>query len=467
MTRTRYRKGALLGLLAAGLVLGLAYASTRDEQPSRAGAPPTAAAPATPAPAAAPPGGEDAGTVDLARQEADAFAQKVMEALRIAGVRDALNYDPERFLIWTPSADGGQGLTLFLTNVYDDYRAAPPGQRTRVLERIISVHQAPPSAPEAYAQARPALLPVIRPRSYFEMLQVRGTADSPSAAWRPLGEVLAVSLVQDLPDSMRYIHPGDLERWGVSFDEAYAHALANLRARSREPLVSIGPGVCAAAWGDSYSPSRLLLDEVVKRCLVRGEPVVLAPGRDLLLITGAQDEQGLRQVAELAAEALEAPRPMDGRALRRTASGWVPFLPARASASWPALHRLALRSEVRDYADQTEQLNALHLEKGVELFAASLLVAEDEDGRIRTHTLWVNGIQTLLPRADSIIFMEEERGPEAPPVAVVPWEQVVRDVGHLLVREEGLYPERYRLKGFPTPKHFERWKAERTAREVP
>jgi hypothetical protein len=459
-----------LGLLAVGLALGLAYASTRDAQPSRAGVPPTVTTPAAPVPAAASPGGEDAGTVEPARQEADAFAQKVMEALRIAGVRDELHYDPERFLIWSPSEDGGQGMTIFLTNLHDDYRAAPPGMKTQVLERIISVHQ-PPPRPESYAEARPALMPVVRPRAYFEMLKVRDASSpsgkSPSAAWRPLGEVLAVSLVQDLPDSMRYLHPEDLERWGVSFDTAYAHALANLRARSREPLVSISPGVCAAAWGDSYSPSRMLLDEVVKRCQVRGEPVVLAPGRDLLLITGAQDEQGLQQVAELAAEALEAPRPMDGRALRRTASGWVPFLPERTSASWPALHRLARHSLVRDYADQSEQLNALHLEKGVDLFVASLLVAEDEDGRILTHTLWVNGLQTLLPRADSIIFMEEERGPEAPPVAVVPWEQVVRDVGHLLVREEGLYPERYRLKGFPTPKHFERWKAERTAREVP
>ncbi|HSP77274.1 MAG TPA: hypothetical protein VLQ93_02005, partial [Myxococcaceae bacterium] len=160
--------------------------------------------------------------MDLERQEADAFAQKALETLRIGGVRGELHYDPERFLIQLPGEDGGQGLILYLTNLYQEYRAAPPGMKTQVLERVLHIQQAP-DLPEGYAEVGPALLPVVRPRSYFEMRKVRDPSSpldgTPSAAWRPLGEVLAVSLVHDLPETMRYIGPSDLERWGISFDE--------------------------------------------------------------------------------------------------------------------------------------------------------------------------------------------------------------------------------------------------------
>jgi hypothetical protein len=118
--------------------------------------------------------------------------------------------------------------------------------------------------------------------------------------WRPLGEVMAVALVHDGPETMRYISPELLASWGISFDTALTHALENLRRRSSEPLEMLAPGTCGSTWRDNYDTSRMLLDEVVRRCPVRGEPVVLLPHRDLLLITGSRDEEGLVLAAERA-----------------------------------------------------------------------------------------------------------------------------------------------------------------------
>jgi hypothetical protein len=58
--------------------------------------------------------------------------------------------------------------------------------------------------------------------------------------------------------------------------------MENLRSQSSEPLIPVAPGVCASGWRDSHAVSRMLLDEVVRRCKVRGDPVVFAPQRGLL-----------------------------------------------------------------------------------------------------------------------------------------------------------------------------------------
>jgi hypothetical protein len=44
---------------------------------------------------------------------------------------------------------------------------------------------------------------------------------------------------------------------------------------------------------------------------------------------------------------------------------------------------------------------------------------------------------------------------------------VERDVGKLLAREEGLYPVRYRLKGFPSEEQLARWKKDPRVMDVP
>lgn len=458
---TRLWNGMLLGILGGGLALALWYASARYELP------------ATPSTAAAP-GGEDAGNADPERQEADAFARLALETLRAAGIQGELHYDPERFLIQVPGTDGQQPLTLFLANFHAEYRAAPPERRSEVLQRLLVLHEAP-KVPAAYAAVRPELLPVLRPRSYFELLGLLGTGQDAAqpgttpVTWRPLGEVMAVALVHDGPETMRYIDPEQLTRWGVSFDTAHADALENLRRRSSEPLEMLAPGTCASTWEDNYATSRLLLDEVVRRCPVRGEPVVLLPHRDLLLITGSKDEQGLILAAERAEQALAAPRAQDGRALRLTSSGWVPFLPERGSRAWPAFHRLATSSLARDYSDQQERLHQLHERQGVDIFIAGFVTVEDEGEheQIRSHAVWVKGIDTLLPQVDVVFFMDSELGPEAPPVGVVTWDVVVRDVGHLLVPEPGLYPVRYRLKGFPSEEQLARWRKQPGVMDVP
>ncbi len=461
MVRGGQWRGGLLALLTAVLAVGWWYASAHEELPSPEGTP-HAQAPA------APEGGD---SQERARQEADAFAREALEKLRAAGFKGELRYEPERFQIQVPEAEGQQAQTIFLGNFYGEYRSAPPERRAEAMRRMLVLGRAP-SAPVTYEAAREALLPVVRPRAYFELLRLEGPEppgeDTEPASWRPLGDALAVALVQDTPEAMRYLGEKDFTQWGVTFEEATAQALENLRRQSREALIPLAPGTCVSPWRDSYATSRMLLEEVLRGCPVRGEPVALVPHRDLLILTGSRDEEGLARAAELALEAYQAPRPVDGRALRRTPQGWVPFLPERDSKAWPTLRKLQVMSQALEYASQREGLDARHMRQEVDLFVAAFVpLYDDEQGRSVSQSVWVKGIDMLLPRADLLFLMDSALGPEAPPLAVVRWDVVQRDTGELLAPVPGLYPERYRPKGFPSEEQIERWKKDPSTGRMP
>ncbi|PTL83086.1 hypothetical protein DAT35_13815 [Vitiosangium sp. GDMCC 1.1324] len=388
--------------------------------------------------------------------ERDAFARRAIEALRASGETRSIQYDAAGFQLRLGDKDGTM---VFLSNFYDEYRALPPEMQDEVFTRISRVRDMP-ELPKTYAEARPNLLPVVRGRTFFEQLRLvvkDGAAKPVPISWKPLGPFLGVGLAFDGPDTLRYLGPDDLTRWSVSFDQALGVGLENLRQRSSEPLEQLSPGACQAPWEDNYAASRLLLDEVVRRCKVRGAPVVVVPHRDLFLITGSEDEDGLHQVATKALRAMMAPRALDGRALRLAPEGWVPFMPERLSNAWPDFRKLELFTRARDYAEQTQGLEKLYQEKGEDVFVAAYTPYQDERGRSISYAVWLKGVDSILPRAEVIFFMDPALGEEAPPVGIARWEEVAKAAGELLVPVEGLYPERYRVKGFPSREQLARW----------
>jgi hypothetical protein len=393
------------------------------------------------------------------KAEREAFARRAIKALRAAGEKRDIQYDATGFLLRIGSKGKDPGETVFLGNFFDEYRALAPEQREAVFAQL-SRMQDRPTLPRSFAEARPNLLPVVRGRTFFEQLSlvVKDSAGRPApVVWKAVGPFLGAGLAFDGPDTLQYLGFEELERWGLSFDGAFKVALENLRQRSTEALDQLAPGTCMAPWEDNYASSRLLLVEVVRRCAVRGDPVVMAPHRDLLLITGSEDEDGLRQVAEKSLQALMAPRAMDGRALRLTSEGWVPFMPERLSNAWGGFRKLELYTQARDYDEQTKRLEKLYAERGEDVFVASYTPYQDEQGRSISYAVWLRGVDTLLPKADVIFFMDPALGEEAPPVAIARWDEVVKAIGYLVKKQVGLYPERYRVTGFPAEYQLAQW----------
>jgi hypothetical protein len=80
--------------------------------------------------------------------------------------------------------------------------------------------------------------------------------------------------------------------------------------------------------------------------------------------------------------------------------------------------------------------------------------------------IWRRTQRTTQHLADPEEVREDERPPQEPS-AVVRWDLVQRDVGHLLKPVPGAWPERFLLKGFPSPAQLSRWRAEPSATQLP
>lgn len=385
------------------------------------------------------------------------FAQLMADAIRAAGEKASIRYDAEEFRL---EADReGNPQLLNLNNLYAEYCSAAREQREHVLKRFarswFAVHQ---EVPEEFADVHPDLLPSVRNRSYYELtslqLRVRGMP-TPDWPYQPVAGHLAVSLVYDLPDSIMAIQQDRLDGWKVTFEEALEAAKANLAGISGGQFESPAPGVWQSPWKDNHDPARLVLLDLIREQRVKGDPVALIPNRDTLLLTGADDAEGLANLVALAKKAKDHPRPYTTAPVRLDGDTWLPFLPPAGHPQRAAFQMLHGEAFGQDYAEQAELLNALHEQTDEDIFVATYSGLQDKGtGAVVSYCVWSEGVDALLPRTDQIFFFRPRGENDGQVVARCDWERVQQVCGDLLEKVD-MYPERYRVRGtFPSEKQL-------------
>ena len=380
----------------------------------------------------------------------DDFARLMLDALKQAGETDDVRYDAEQFQL---RAEGAASRLLNLANVYREYSQAPAAQRPEVLRRYVrSWFAYRKELPATLEDACPDLLPCVRSRSYYELgrlqLEARGMgpADWP---YQPLAGDLGVGLVYDLPESIVQLQQHQLTEWRTTFDAALAAARQNLAEVSRQEFESPAPGVWRSPWRDNHDAARLVLTDRLAQYEVRGDLVAMVPNRDTLLLTGADDELGLVNLAEQADEAFEQARPVSGLAVRRSGDEWVPFLPPADHPAHDRLKQLLLKSQGQDYNEQAELLRAVCERRGEDVFVASFfLITHKESGEASSYTVWSADIESLLPHTEKVFFVRVSPDGDGEIVGGGDWDRV-RDLAGDLMTPMGLYPERYRVREFP------------------
>jgi hypothetical protein len=384
--------------------------------------------------------------------ERDAFARKMTEILRRAGESRPIRYRKEEFELEI-GGDGGEH--MFLGNAYDDYLAAPRGRRESVIERYAHAAReaaSPPPVPDDFEEARRALRPRLRERSYLDvrrlLLRLRNR-DADDLPHRPLGDDLVVTLVIDLPNSMMEISGETLARWDVTFEQALGAARQNLRTASAGRLEPAAPGVWASPWKDNYDASRLLLPELLEGMGLKGDAVAMVPNRDTLLLAGSEDPRGLATMVSLAEPLLSGPRPMTGFALRLEEHVWVPFSPDRLDPVRRLLNRLRVVSRARDYGEQKGLLEKLHEKEGQDLYVGSYAAVQSPEGEVSSYGVWSKGVATLLPEADQVAFVRPDEPKDRRVAGMAPW-GIVRKVAGGLMSAQSMFPERWRVDEFPT-----------------
>jgi len=373
------------------------------------------------------------------------FGRLMELALREAGETRPIRFDVAEFRL---NVGGERGLQCYLGNIYDEYlKARDRGAAVKRFARAYRLAGTIPETLDRWKDARPKLLPRLRERMYLEnrriTLETQGKP-VPDLPFRPLGDHLGATLVYDLPDSMLEITKDALAKWKVSFSDALEAARDNLWEISKDRLLSVRPGLWRSPWADNYDASRLFLHDLVWQFPVKGSHVAIVPNRDTLLVTGSDDAEGLLEILGRAMKAYEGSRPMGARPLLLSGSRWTSLELPPDHPAYAAWKRADLLSYASDCAEQKGLLDALHQKRDVDLFVATFTATERPDtGEVASYAVWSEGIPTLLPKADKIAFVRRDKV-----IGMVPWARVLEAFGKLM-SPQGLYPERWKVAGFP------------------
>jgi hypothetical protein len=292
------------------------------------------------------------------------------------------------------------------------------------------------------AEALPALVPKVRPRFHYEALALRQVLACP--LFQPLAGLFALSLVADFPEGELDVGPRELAAWGADFDILLQRARSNLLLRGDpDGFREVCPGLFRSTWRDGLDGSRVLLPGLLKRLSLQGDPVVVLANPDTLLVAGADDPAGLDRLLQAGLEFLQEDRQARNACpLRLRNFCWETWEAPAEHPAAPLLARIRRRRLLEEYSWQK---NLLDGRNGCDspVTVAPLELDRSPNGKVTSLTRWQQGVaEGWLPEADRVGLVGDQG------CIWLSWAQARRHLGHLL-EPLGMFPERYRFKGFP------------------
>lgn len=368
------------------------------------------------------------------------FATMVQDAAKERGI-PPLSYDPKTFSL---VGEAPHRLSLLLRNAYDEFKMAALDDCHTVIDSYLRLMASgdPLAGSEDWAAAQRHLMIVAFPREDPLVVLHHGVSPEPATASVVMGTHLTFQLAYDQPNAIAHLDR-PAKSWGISTEEALRFAWENLRQRSQEAFVRIGPQTYLSPWRDNYDSAQLGLIDVIRMLPIRGRPVAMVPNRDHLVVTGSDDYAGLAHMAVIAHNVLRGPRPGSGHAYALAGDIWEPFLPPSDHVAHPVMRRLSLESMARSYHNQHEAI----LARWPDYFVASPMVGTSNSGEEVFSVSSYAHIPTLLPETDRVIFSRVDTIMKR--VQNLGWAKwiAVRKALRGRLAPLGVYPERYRLDG--------------------
>jgi uncharacterized protein YtpQ (UPF0354 family) len=234
---------------------------------------------------------------DFTREFAGALGQ-ARPGLKVAVVRD--------LQMEVTSATGREPM-LFLDNAYDTYKQDPKAKAV-VMQRYVNAYlDTMGRLPEEVDRTR--IVPVIKDRPWLQEMRQgllsRGAKQIPEQVYEDFSPDLVIVYAEDSPRNIRYLTPKDLEHAKIERRELRQLAFENLE-RLLPKIERHGTnGLYMITAGGDYEASLLLIDSIWSggQLAVKGDIVVAIPTRDMLLVTGSEDSQGIEKMKSIVQEA--------------------------------------------------------------------------------------------------------------------------------------------------------------------
>lgn len=195
----------------------------------------------------------------------------------------------------------GKDLTHYLNNAYAEYLQDKDSFHEvfdRHMKSALTLYQ----PDQKFSHSK--IVPSIKDWRYLEELKRIRPNDEIEYLYEKYNDELFIFYAQDTEHSISYLIKDNIEEYNINTED--------LRATSIENLLNILPeiqshgenGYFMLTAGGDYEAS-LILEESIwtkENFKVKGEIVIAVPARDLVLITGNEDREGLKRLQETIAE---------------------------------------------------------------------------------------------------------------------------------------------------------------------
>jgi uncharacterized protein YtpQ (UPF0354 family) len=199
------------------------------------------------------------------------------------------------------------GYSMFLDNAYNEYKRQPEAINSIIHRYIASAGDLLKRA-EGGVQ-RNKIIPVIKDAGYIE--DIRATmaknvsgAKGPEMVYTVYNDKLIILYAQDNENSIEYLNEDNFKKSGIPKDSLLPIGLRNLDAALPEIQRNGANGLYMITAGGNYEASLILMKSLWDDTLLQvdGKFVIALPNRDMLLVTGSNNKEGIQKLKQMAAQ---------------------------------------------------------------------------------------------------------------------------------------------------------------------
>lgn len=205
----------------------------------------------------------------------------------------------------------GYELNIFLNNAYSQYTSNPENLKTIIDSHIYSIKSQHLSlAP----QTQNSIFAVIKSSDYLasienQVLEANLADKDVNFVFEKISEDLYCFYVFDSESGMQMITTKDLEERKIDRKTIHSTAIHNLSEYFEKNSVNIrrlentgNARIFAVSLDESYEASILLLDKYWNKEVfnVEGEIIAFVPARNVVIVTGSEDTEGMHIAAHIA-----------------------------------------------------------------------------------------------------------------------------------------------------------------------
>lgn len=186
---------------------------------------------------------------------------------------------------------------IYSSNAYNEYKLEPDDLDEVLTRFALSAINSHTNEPLDTTR----IIPVIKDSGYIDEIAAQADGELPSLVYEYYNEKLIILYAEDTEYGISYFDRKKLEEAGIAEEELFGLATENLAGLLPEINRNGEDGLYMLVAGGNYEASLILFNNIwtPENMPVNGDIVITIPARDMLLVTGSNDEEGLQKIRDL------------------------------------------------------------------------------------------------------------------------------------------------------------------------